>query len=151
MNQMQTCAEPPPPFLCMQDDCTSRSELMRNAVREAGASGGMCEPAHRQRRIIGSSWHKWHSCRGASGVSGGVSSFLFSPERKAKVCDVRNWPPPQLFTHCNDFTLGVRGGLKNICGWIVQPCLCETELVCRMTECVCHWQPRLHARAREQA
>lgn len=92
MNQMQTCAEPPPPlppplpppFLCMQDDCTSRSELMRNAVREAGAYGGMCEPARRQRRIIGSSWHKWHSCRGASGVSGGVSSFLFRGNERQK-------------------------------------------------------------------
>lgn len=47
MNQMQTCAEPPPPLpppssACLQDDCTSRSELMRNAVREAGAYGGTC-------------------------------------------------------------------------------------------------------------
>lgn len=114
MNQMQTCARAPTPtptpLLCMQDDCTSRSELMRNAVREAGAYGGTCEPARRQRRIIGSSWHKWHSCRGASGVSGGCFCFSFSRERKAKVCDVRNGLRRSYLLIATTFTLGVGWG-----------------------------------------
>lgn len=84
--------------------------------------------------------------------SGGRFFFSFSRERKAKVCDVRNGLRRSYLLIATAFTLGVGwGGLKNICGWIVQPCLCETEVVCRMTEWVCHWQPRLHARAREQA
>lgn len=53
--------------------------------------------------------------------------FLFGGS-EGKSLPREKWPLWQLFTHYANIYFGA--GLGNICSWIVQPCLSETELVC---------------------